>query len=77
MRDFAFLEPGSAQEASRMLADHGEGACLFAGGTALVLLMRQRLVAPSHVVYLGGVRGLDRVRYHERGGRHFVSVDAS
>src|SRR5215470_15645528 len=63
MRDFLFLEPRSVQEASQMLADHGEGARLFAGGTALVLLMRQRLVAPSHVVYLGTLPGLDGVRY--------------
>src|SRR5262245_42835884 len=68
MRDFAFLEPRSVQEASRMLADQGEGARLFAGGTALVLLMRQRLVAPSHVVSLGAVRGLDGIRHDGRDG---------
>ena len=51
-----------------MLADKGEGARLFAGGTALVLLMRQRLVAPSHVVSLGAVRGLDGIRHDGRDG---------
>ncbi len=68
MRDFVLLEPRSAQEASRMLADHGEGARLLAGGTALLLGLRQRLLTPSHVVYYGGVPGLDRIDYDERSG---------
>jgi carbon-monoxide dehydrogenase medium subunit len=68
VRDFTFLEPASVQEASRMLADHGEGARLFAGGTALLLLMRQRIVTPSHVINLGAVPGLDGIRHDDRDG---------
>jgi carbon-monoxide dehydrogenase medium subunit len=68
MRDFEFLEPASAQEASRMLADHGEESRLFAGGTALLLGMRQRLLTPSPLVYLGGVQGLDKIEFDERNG---------
>jgi carbon-monoxide dehydrogenase medium subunit len=30
--------------------------------------MRQRLVSPSHVIYLGGVPGLDRIEVDERNG---------
>jgi carbon-monoxide dehydrogenase medium subunit len=61
MRDFEFLEPRSAAEASAMLATHGEGARVMAGGTALILAMRQRLLNPSHLVWLGHVPGLDRI----------------
>jgi carbon-monoxide dehydrogenase medium subunit len=68
VRDFELLEPACAREASRMLADHGEEARILAGGTALLLGMRQRLVSPSHVVYLGGVPGLDQIEYDERAG---------
>jgi carbon-monoxide dehydrogenase medium subunit len=68
MRDFELLEPRSPEEASRMLADHGEEARILAGGTALLLGMRQRLATPSHVVYLGGVPGLDKINYDERKG---------
>ena len=50
-----------------MLVDHEEGR-LFAGGTALLLAMRQRMLTPSHIVYLGGVRGLSRIEYDERNG---------
>jgi carbon-monoxide dehydrogenase medium subunit len=68
MRNFELLEPASAHEASRMLADAGEESRLFAGGVALMLAMRQRLITPSHVVYMGGVGGLDRIEFDERQG---------
>ena len=68
MRDFELLEPGSAQEASRMLLASGEESRLFAGGTALMLAMRQRLITPSHIVYLGGVAGLERIEFDPRSG---------
>jgi carbon-monoxide dehydrogenase medium subunit len=68
VRNFELLEPESPQEASRMLADSGEASRLFAGGTALLLAMRQRMLTPSHIVYIGGVRGLDHIEFDERNG---------
>jgi carbon-monoxide dehydrogenase medium subunit len=50
MRDFEFLQPASVAEASRMLADLGDECRLMAGGTALMLVMRQRMVSPTHIV---------------------------
>ena len=67
MRNFEFLEPSSVSEASSMLAANGEGAKAFAGGVALLLMMRQRIFSPSHVVWLGGIPGLDAIEM-ERGG---------
>lgn len=68
MRDFELLEPRSPEEASQMLAEYGEGARVLAGGTALLLGLRQRLVTPSHVIYLGGVPGLDFIDYDDGRG---------
>jgi len=51
-----------------MLVDCGEEARLLAGGTALLLGLRQRLVTPSHIIYLGGVPGLDYVKFDEASG---------
>lgn len=83
MRNFEFLEPRSASEASAMMAQHGEEARLYAGGTALLLGMRQRLLTPSHIVYLGGVPGLNGIQFEERSGlrigtlaRHAEVADA-
>ena len=53
MLDFDFLEPASVAEASRMVADLGEDGRVIAGGTALMLAMRQRMLTPSHLVSVG------------------------
>jgi len=68
MRDFELLRPESAAEASQMLHRHGEESRLLAGGTALLLALRQRLLSPPYVVYLGGVRGLDKISFVEGEG---------
>ena len=60
------LEPGSLQEASRLLREHGEDAKTLAGGTALVLMMRAKLLAPRYLVHLGRIPDLRYIR-HEPG----------
>ena len=62
MHEFDFLEPATLAEASRMAADLGDGVRFIAGGTALVLTLRQRMVRPSHLISLGRIdslRGID------------------
>lgn len=62
MHDFDFVEPTSVAEASRLLAELGEDCRVIAGGTALMLGLRQRMLAPTHLVSLAGIdalKGLD------------------
>jgi carbon-monoxide dehydrogenase medium subunit len=64
---FDFQAPSSVDEALDLLEEHGDEARPIAGGTALVILMRQRLVRPSVLVSLAGIgelRGIAR----ENGG---------
>jgi carbon-monoxide dehydrogenase medium subunit len=68
VRSFVLLEPGSPQEASRMIADNGEDSRLLAGGTALLLAMRQRLVTPSHLIHIGALQALQGIDYDQRNG---------
>ena len=44
MREFDFAEPRSVTEASQMLAEYGDDARIIAGGSALMLAMRQRML---------------------------------
>ena len=53
--DFEFHNPASLNDAIELLDRHGDDARLMAGGTALVLQMKQRFAQPGHVV---GLRGL-------------------
>lgn len=68
MRDFDFHRPSNLGEALAMLGHHGDEACLFAGGTALMLAMRQRLLNPGKVIWLGGLPSLRSIAFDDRQG---------
>jgi aerobic carbon-monoxide dehydrogenase medium subunit len=68
MRDFEFFEPQSIAEASDMLTSHGDRCRLLAGGTALMLVLRQRMVSPSHIISLAKVRELRGITYDQNEG---------
>ena len=66
MRKLEILEPNSVDEALQMLSELGDDAKILAGGTAVVLMYSQRLIAPTHLISLGEIEELDYIR-HEPG----------
>lgn len=62
MRDFSFHTPQSLHDALNLLAQHGENARVMAGGTAMVVLMKEGLVQAEHIVSLQMVPGLNHIR---------------
>ena len=65
MIDFEFHSPASLEQAMEMLDRYEDDARLMAGGTALVLQMKQRFAQPGHVIGLrqvsrqGGLGGIE------------------
>lgn len=59
---FKFIQPDSFPALLETLAQHGDEAKIIAGGTAVVLLLQQKLIAPAALVSLGRVAGLDYIR---------------
>ena len=59
MIDFEFHNPASLDDALEMLEQYGDDARLMAGGTALVLQMKQRFAQPAHVIGLRPLAGTD------------------
>ena len=57
----SYVRPGSLAEASRLAGEDPWGTKLIAGGTALVLMMRQGLAAPDQLVSLAGIDGLEGI----------------
>lgn len=51
-----------------MLAEHGREAKLLAGGTDLLVLMRDRLVRPKYVIDIKGIEELHRFSWDEENG---------
>ena len=59
---FEYFAPASVDEALALLAQHGEGAKVLAGGQSLVPLLNFRLVRPSHLIDLNEIPGLGYIR---------------
>jgi aerobic carbon-monoxide dehydrogenase medium subunit len=67
IRAFDLLQPHSLAEASQLLVQYGDEARPIAGGTTLVILMKQRAVHYPRLVDLQSIPGLDRIS-EERDG---------
>ncbi len=64
---FTYHRPASIDEALELLARHGDEAKVLAGGQSLVPLMGLRMGRPAHVVDIGTIDGLDRIKVHSDG----------
>ena len=62
LRRFRLEEPQSLQEASSLLAQFGESAKIYAGGTELLLAMKEGLIHYERLINLKTVQGLNEVK---------------
>ncbi len=69
MIPFEYRTPKNLKEVHATLKEFGTDAKLIAGGTALVIMMKQRLVRPSCLVSLRSVRGLNGIEVMDGGLR--------
>jgi aerobic carbon-monoxide dehydrogenase medium subunit len=69
MIPFEYRTPKSLKEVHATLKEFGSDAKLIAGGTSLVIMMRQRLVRPNCLVSLRSVRGLNSIEVNDGGIR--------
>ena len=67
MIPFEYRTPKNLKEVHATLKEFGGDAKLLAGGTALVIMMKQRLVRPSCLVALRSVRGLNGIEVKDGG----------
>lgn len=64
---FEYLEPETIEEALAMLRQHDGESKIMAGGTDLMLQMRNKAVAPEYIVDITRIPGLDYITFDERG----------
>ena len=58
MEQFDYVAPATVAEVNELLSVHGSDAKILAGGQSLVVLLRQRLLAPRIVISLSRVEDL-------------------
>ena len=71
MRAFEYHAPTTLDEALSLLQQHGEGARALAGGTDLVVQMKEnatKFAAPSHIISLLRVPDLTGIEFSENDG---------
>lgn len=64
---FEMYQPTSVQEASRLLKENGPGGRFLAGGTDLVIAMKEKGLVPKYVVDLKRIPGLTGIRENSEG----------
>ena len=72
---FTYHRPRTVDAALRLLADHGADAKILAGGQSLLALMKLRLATPVHVIDIGRIAVLRRIR--ARDGRLHIGALAT
>ena len=68
MPKFTYLKPTTLEEACSMLSAYNGKARVIAGGTDLIVRMKQRLITPTYLVDITYIPGLNRIEYNEKGG---------
>ncbi|HXT53834.1 MAG TPA: FAD binding domain-containing protein, partial [Candidatus Eisenbacteria bacterium] len=64
---FDFYQPATLQEASRLLKEKGPGGRFLAGGTDLVIAMKEKGLLPNYVVDLKRIPGISGIRENPDG----------
>ena len=68
MVKFDYLEPKSLKEACELLEQHPDDAKVIAGGTALLIWMRMRLLNPRLVISLEKIPDFNYIRHDGKDG---------
>jgi carbon-monoxide dehydrogenase medium subunit len=70
LKNFEYLAPQTLREALRLLAEKGDQARVLAGGTDLIVQMRNRRRQPERVVDVKNIPDLNQITYTARKGLH-------
>lgn len=65
MKRFDYLRPKSLEDLFPLLNQWGEKAVIIAGGTDVMVMIKQKKISPELVISLKGIAGLDRIENGE------------
>ena len=64
LREFNYLEPSTLAEVLSLLDQYNGKAKILAGGTDLIIQMKQKKLTPKYVINLKKISGLDYIEYN-------------
>ena len=69
LREFKYLEPSTLSEVISLMDQYDGKAKILAGGTDLIIQMKQRKLIPEYVINLKNIPDLSYIEYNGRGLR--------
>ena len=64
-KEFEYVAPASLEQASKLYLSYGEKACILAGGTDVIPLMKRGLLAPECVVDITRIPDMSYIRIED------------
>jgi len=64
MNKFDYLRPKTLEEALTLFSKYGGKAKLIAGGTDVIVMIKQKVMAPDVLISLQGIPGLDQIKFN-------------
>jgi carbon-monoxide dehydrogenase medium subunit len=68
MKDFEYFSASSLQEACSLISQYKEVGKILAGGQSLITLLRQRLISPTCLIDIKGLKELDYIEFDKKSG---------
>ena len=65
MHKFDYFMPETLDEAISLYAGHGERAKYIAGGTDVMVKLKERKINPQYLISLRHIKGLDQISYND------------
>lgn len=68
MKDFEYFSASSLQEACSLISQYKEVGKILAGGQSLITLLRQKLISPTCLIDIKGLKELDYIEFDKKNG---------
>ncbi len=68
MKDFEYFSASSLQEACSLISQYKDVGKVLAGGQSLITLLRQKLISPTCLIDIKGLKELDYIEFDKKSG---------
>ena len=68
MKNFDYVKVKTLREAIDLLAEHGQKACILAGGTDVLVKLKQKEIVPDILIDIKEIQGLKGIEYEDGRG---------
>ena len=73
MKNFEYFEPSSIEDACALLRKYGKKAKIIAGGTDILVKMKNKTVNPQYLININKIQNLNKIK-NESNGLHIGSL---